>query len=109
MRTMPPREPGRFTNVTHARGALQLFASSTAAFDVAGSRVERAVVISVGARADSVGSALPAGPGGLPLMRSENTAAVAISAVTTAPMIVIKMLRDGPRFLPSRGSYPGSR
>src|SRR5215471_8929212 len=104
MRTMPPREPGRFTNVTHARGALQLFASSTAAFDVAGSRVGRAVAISVGASADSAGSASPAGPDGLLPMRPGNTVAVAIPAVTRAPMIIIMIPRDGPRFLPSPGS-----
>jgi hypothetical protein len=46
-----------FANVTQARAALQLFASSTAAFGVAGSRVGRAFVISIGASADSVDSA----------------------------------------------------
>jgi multiple sugar transport system permease protein len=51
---MPPREPGRFTNVTHPNGALQFFASSTAAFDVVGSSVGMAAAISIGASAESV-------------------------------------------------------
>src|SRR5271165_2506367 len=103
MRTRPPREPGRFTNVTHPRGALQFFASSTAPFDVVGSRVGMAAAISIGASAESVGSASPAGPDGLAPMRPGATAAVAIPAVTRAPMIVIMMPRDGPRFLPLPG------
>src|SRR5436305_11651486 len=96
MRTMLLPVPGRFTNTVVASGALQLFASSTAAFDVAGSRVGMAAGISLGASATSVGSASPAGPDGFPPTRPGTTAAVAIPAVTRAPMRVIRMPRDGP-------------
>src|ERR1700731_3094779 len=101
-RTMPPCPLGRCVNVTHASGALQFFASSTAAFEVPGSRVGRAPLMSAGTSTSRVDSSSTTG--GLSRTRLGNKAPAAIPAITSPPAIPIQMLREEPGFLPLGGS-----
>jgi hypothetical protein len=104
---MPPCPLGRCVNVTHASGALQFFASSTAAFEVPGSRVGRAALMSAGISTSSVDSSprlaglSPRSPG--------NTTMAAIPAIASPPAIPIHLPREEPGFLPPGGSLPGGR
>src|SRR5450631_770071 len=106
-RTMPPCPLGRCVNVTHASGALQFFASSTAAFEVPGSRVGRAALMSAGISTSRVDSSPRLA--GLSPRRLGNTTMAAIPAITSPPAIPIQAPREEPGFLPLGGSRPGGR
>src|SRR2546423_14499047 len=86
-RTMPPCPLGRCVNVTHASGALQFFASSTAAFEVPGSRVGRAALMSAGT-GPSIVDFLPK-KGGFPRAMFCKNTPPAISADARPPTIPI--------------------
>ena len=106
-RTMPPCPLGRCVNVTHANGALQFFASSTAAFEVPGSRVGRAALMSAGTSTSRVDSSPT--PAGLSPTRLGNTTTAAVPAITSPPAIPIRVPREEPGFLPRGGSWRGGR
>src|SRR5438876_1044124 len=101
-RTMPPCPLGRCDNVTHASGALQFFASSTAVFEVPGSRVGRAALMSAGTSTSSVDSSPT--PAGLSPTRLGHTTTAVIPAITSPPPIPIRVPREEPGFLPRGGS-----
>src|SRR5438552_15287156 len=97
-RTMPPCPLARCVNVTHASGALQFFASSTAAFEVPGSRVGRAALMSAGTSTSRVDSSPT--PAGLSPLTLGHTTAAAMPAITNPPAIPIRLPREAPGFLP---------
>jgi len=97
---MPPCPLGCCFNVTHARGTLQFFASSTAAFELPGSRVGRAALMSAGISTSRVDSSPM--PAGLSPLRRGNTVKAAIPAIASPPAIPIRVPRE-PGFLPRGG------
>src|SRR3569832_1941916 len=92
---MPPC-PFRCVNVTHASGALQFLASSTADFDVPGSRLGRAALMSPGTSTSSVDS-------------SPTTGGFSQTMLKTTTMPAIPMIASPPRIPNQNPQKPNNK